>query len=56
MQRFYEVLSTFPIDDPQQRASVREAVLQFREFMDRVPQPAPQQLRELIDRLVDRTA
>ena len=52
MQRFYEFLETFPVDDPQQRAVVRETVLQFREFLEKVPEPAPPELRELVHRLV----
>ncbi len=54
--RFYQLLETTPISDPEQRSAVREAALQFQSFMDRVPEPAPAELRLLIARLIERTA
>ncbi len=56
LQRFYELLETIPVDDPHQRASVRETVLQFRDFVQKAPEPVPPELRALLDRLVERTA
>jgi hypothetical protein len=56
MLKFYELLETIPVDDPHQRASVRETVLQFREFLQEVPEPAPPELCVILDRLVERTA
>ncbi|MCC7002585.1 MAG: hypothetical protein IT357_10560 [Gemmatimonadaceae bacterium] len=50
------MLESVPLHDPAQRASVRQATLEYRDFVQRAPESAPTAVREIIDRLLERTA